>query len=217
MSNISSEIQTFIQLLITHYELEESALVDLWVSSQPKTEKVKEGEKEKEEIVIHIDEVKEVEGEEKKDGKEEVEWESKKVADLKQVCKERGLCLTGKKADLVARLRANPNGVKKETKKEKEEEKPKKGKKKGKSIPSVLLKLESERETLHIRRNTYGLYEHAETGFIFDEQTHKVVGKLKEVLNPHASNVEVEPLTEEDMERCKEMKLEYVLPDTLKE
>lgn len=134
------------------------------------------------------------------------------IAELKQLCKQKGLKVSGTKKELVQRLTecaSQPTILQVQEKKPKKRTPPKKK-------PIILYNLENNEEKIHIRRNTYGYYEHPETGFIFDEKTHKVIGKMNEVLEPEQqSSNAIEPLTAEDIEKCKELRFDYDIPDTL--
>lgn len=125
------------------------------------------------------------------------------LADLKQLCKDKGLKTSGKKAELLERL--NQPIVEKTTQK----------KPSHKKITTVLQKVIHDAHTLNIRRNVFGNYEHAETGFIFDELTHTVIGKQNETTDPMTNSPVIEPLTERDIELCKEYNFKYKIPNTI--
>lgn len=147
-----------------------------------------------------------------------------RIPELKSICKERQLKVTGKKGDLIQRLmeydEANgtscPEHVERVLKKEKDsngtESKPKKSKEKkmvkNKSIPSILKLIEEQKEHIHIRRNAFGNYEHADTGFVFDVITKKVRGKQCH------NGVEL-PLDINDIELCKTYGFDYIVPSRL--
>ncbi len=140
----------------------------------------------------------------------QVDFSSQSVASLKAMCKEKGLKVGGSKKDLIQRLTESLTQTQLPI-----PPPPKRKRTPPKKKPVILHNLENNIEKIHIRRNTFGYYEHPETGFIFDEKTHRVIGKQSEVLDPHKSNHTIEPLTEEDIEKCKELRFEYTLPDTL--
>lgn len=131
------------------------------------------------------------------------EYDKKTVAELKQLCKERGLKMTGTKANLIERL-SQPT-IETMIKK----------KPTHKKMANVLQKIIHNAHTLNIRRNVFGNYEHADTGFIFDELTHTVIGKQNESIDPMTNSPTIEPLTEKDIELCKEYNFKYKLPDTI--
>jgi uncharacterized protein YqfB (UPF0267 family) len=63
------------------------------------------------------------------------------------------------------------------------------------TLPPCLQLLESQRPVYLIKRNQFGHYEHAESGFIFDEKTHQVLGK-------HVGFGIVKPLEQIDIDAC---------------
>lgn len=144
--------------------------------------------------------------------KSSVDYSKKSLSELKALCKEKKLKVSGTKKELVERLtkfgNIPPLESVTETKTRKKRTPPMKR-------PVILQGLEEHVEKIHIRRNTYGYYEHPETGFIFDEKTHQVIGKQREVFDPSQTSDSIEPLTAEDIEKCKELRFEYVIPDTL--
>ena len=75
-------------------------------------------------------------------------------------------------------------------------------------MPAVLntALIRSRIETLKIERNSYGRLVHQDTGFIFEDG--KVTGKQLE-------DGSVEALVVDDIERCKELHVDYVLPEKL--
>lgn len=113
------------------------------------------------------------------------------------LCKNKGLKTTGTKAVLIARLsETNPEvSTKSESVKKVE------------NVP-VLKKLTSKIPTVPIRRNQFGNYEHAETSFVFNHQTQKVVGKQND-------DGSIEPLSETDIDICNKYKFLYELPENL--
>lgn len=129
------------------------------------------------------------------------------VAELKALCKTKGVKCTGKKEELISRLLGEE--VKTESKVTKET----KGKKKTESKTqasslSVIQKLTPIIPTIAIRKNQYGNLVHPETQFVFDRIHEVVIGK-------QGDNGKILDLTDEDIQTCKRMKMQYKLPSNL--
>lgn len=122
--------------------------------------------------------------------------------ELVDLCKEKGLKVTGTKSDLVDRLSASdlPSQSTATTvdppKKEKE--------------PSVLRQIASAIPTLPISKNEYGNFEHRETSLLLDEKTKKVIGKQN-------ADGTIASLTKEDIDTCNRYKFQYEIPTNLNE
>lgn len=86
-----------------------------------------------------------------------------KIVELKAMCKERKLPVSGTKAELVNRIL----GKQEEKKKVKKE----------KVYPP---KIDDKIEPILIKRNKYGNFEHLDTGFVFSSETKKIIGKQQE-------------------------------------
>ena len=72
----------------------------------------------------------------------------------------------------------------------------------------VLSRLKELKQTEHIKRNGYGMYEHAPTGLIFNKDTKVVIGR-------HDGCGNMEALEAVDVEVCLQYKFAYVLPENL--
>lgn len=151
------------------------------------------------------------------------------IAKLKDLCKERHLTISGTKATLVLRLVDNdkniagsdlPDGgsdqvvIKKARKapkskefidEEDEEDKPKKRMVKPKADKPAKPKVVEKYVPTDIvtEQDQYGNVVNVETGFVFGDDD-EVKGKVDEEGN-------VMPLTKDDIEKCKEMSLKYVV------
>jgi replication initiation and membrane attachment protein DnaB len=127
------------------------------------------------------------------------------VAELKALCKTKGVKCTGKKEELVSRLlgkEGDESEVVEKTKKQKPE------KKTASSSLSVIQKLAPTIPTIAIRKNQYGNLVHPDTQFVFDRIHEVVIGKQGE-------NGKVLDLTDEDIQTCKRLKMQYKLPGNL--
>jgi hypothetical protein len=124
---------------------------------------------------------------------------------LKEICRKKGLKLVGKKEDLMLRILG------------KEVEKPKKpviskAKKKlfeEKELDLGVIKyLTKQIKTRMIIKNARDHYEDVKTHLIFDEVSHKVIGKEND-------DGKVIQLTDEDIIVCKKNKFDYTIPENL--
>jgi hypothetical protein len=141
------------------------------------------------------------------------------VAELKAICKQRNLKVSGTKSDIISRLMGKPEAdaetnVTKETK-VKTEPKPKTVAKKAELAQAKVLEtpvvkkiLSNNIKQVLITRNKFNRYEHAETGLVFANETRTVIGK-------QLPDGTIEHLTEEDIDTCNAFKFQYELPPNL--
>jgi hypothetical protein len=118
-------------------------------------------------------------------------------------CKTKGLKTTGTKQELIERLTggnvASTVTEKKTTKSNTNqpvEEKP------------VLKNIQSTIQTVQIKKNSFGNFEHPDTGLVFDRINQKVIGKQNK-------NGNIDTLTDEDVELCNKYKFKYDIPENL--
>jgi hypothetical protein len=129
---------------------------------------------------------------------EEKKLKKLKKPELKEMCKEKGLKLTGTKSDLIGRLlNGKPQEAKKKSTKTKKKE----------TVP-VVKKLQENLSVMVIRRNAFGNLEHSESSMIFDRKTKKVIGKQNK-------NGNIDELTVADIDICNKYKFDYNLPENL--
>lgn len=107
-------------------------------------------------------------------------------------CKIRGLKTTGTKQDLLGRLTS-------ETK-----QPPKKESTSQKAVETIQKTISA----IQIKKNSFGNFEHGETGFVFDRATQKVIGKQNK--NGHIDNI-----TDSDIEICNKYKFKFEIPEDL--
>ncbi len=124
-----------------------------------------------------------------------------KKIDLQKLCKEAGYSTVGTKNVLIDRLEGR------ETKEVKGNTKKGKGKKR---TSKILQKLLTNSNIIHIQRNQFHNYEHAETGLVFDAATQKAIGR-------QAEDGSIQTLSEADIDLCREYKFEYIIPHTINE
>ena len=205
---IDASIKNYIKKVSEKYSLNEIELYELW-SENKNTSSVKSRSKSDKKELASVD---------LDDTTPERILKCTKN-ELQALCRTRGLKVTGTKEQLVERLLGKEVREEKKEKKEKktskEKETVKKSSKESKkttskqvSQTSLLKKLNSEVQTLAIRRNAFGNLEHPETHFVFDKETKKVFGKQLE-------DGKISDLTAEDIEECKKFKFNYNIPVNL--
>lgn len=120
--------------------------------------------------------------------------------ELIEICKSKGVRHTGTKADLIERLSQT----------EKTQTIVSKTVKKATVVndPPVIKNLVAKIPIVPIRRNQFGNFEHAETSFIFNNKTQKVIGKQN-------NDGTVDELTSEDINLCNKYKFSFDLPSNL--
>jgi len=127
-----------------------------------------------------------------------------KVAELKGLCKSRGLKVSGKKQDILARLLGREvasSEIKSPRKKS-----PRKKKKPVAKIPPVQATLKPGE--IKIVKNANGDFMHSETSLIFDPDTKEVIARYSE----EGGN---QGLTKDDIELCNQYRFAYAIPDNL--
>ncbi len=73
----------------------------------------------------------------------------------------------------------------------------------------VLKQIEEKRESFRVQKNKFNNFVHKETNFVFNQQTHKVIG----VQNDDGT---IAPLSTKDIELCKDNKWEFEIPDKVR-
>ena len=183
-SLVDITVRTFIDKIVSEYSIEKGELIMLW-EGMNKTEDVPKVEK--------------------KFDRESLEKMTKPL--LVEICKEKGIRHTGTKVEVVDRILANVNGEETkvvESKKKKVESKPVQKQQK----TDVKEILRSKVETISIKRNKYGNYEHISTHIVFNKINKDAIGTQNE-------NGTINSLTQKDIEECKKYKFTYQLPSNL--
>lgn len=190
MEMVDNIVEVYITNISEKYNIDKDKLEDLWKNSTINSD-IKIEKKVVDDKVY----------------KEYTENDSDKLAKLKKedlmvLCKERKLKSGGTKQDLIKRLIVKDDD-KKEVKKKVET-------KKVVEVKDNIIKKVENKQIVNIRRNTFNNFEHQETGFIFNEQTQKVIGKQN-------ANGEIDSLTEDDIDTCNKYKFNYEIPFNLDE
>ena len=118
-------------------------------------------------------------------------------------CKTKGLKTTGTKQELIDRLTGGsaPPAEKKVVEK--------KAKTKDQTTePDIIKNVQSTIQAVQIKKNSFGNYEHPETGLVFDRINQRVIGKQNK-------NGKVDSLTDEDIDTCNKYKFKYDIPENL--
>ena len=196
---IQISIKNYTKLVSEKFNLNEDELLDLWYDENKTIHSLK-----KNDIIIEEEDYSNDEIDNIQNIQEEFHKKILKAscAELKAICKQKGLKSSGKKSILIDRIL---NG-------DKEIEKSKKSKKKAKSkiVPKIIKKLSDNISTIQIRKNEFGNYVHSETQFIFSKDTQQVIGKQED-------NGEISDLTKNDIDICNKYKFAYILPENLNE
>jgi len=124
-----------------------------------------------------------------------LELMTKKVLDLKTLCKEYKLQVSGSKSDLINRLLGQQVVVQQK----------KRTTTRAKQVPNIIQKI-IYNNTVHVKRNAYDEFEDEKTGCIFNELSSCVIARR---------NPDRHELTDEDIDLCKEMRFSYRIPNTL--
>ena len=199
VTNVVDEvIHKFIQQLASKYDLDQSELLAEWEGNSSASETKMKSPPEKSSImdIPSVD-----------DNIDHVKLLKYKKPELQALCRQRGIKCSGTKNQLISYLLGKEQPLS-----------PKKSEptKKKASVSAtatatatpVLKKLTSQIPTVAIRRNQFGNHEHPETSFVFDKKTRKVIGKQND-------DGSIGDLSSEDIETCKKMKFQYVLPGNL--
>ena len=117
-------------------------------------------------------------------------------------CKTKGLKTTGTKQELIDRLTggATPEKEKKTVPSSKTKPPP--------VEPTVVRGIQSTIQTVQIKKNSFGNYEHPDTGLVFDRINQRVIGKQNK-------SGKIDSLTDEDIETCNKFKFKYDIPENL--
>jgi hypothetical protein len=124
------------------------------------------------------------------------------VDKLKEMCRVKGLKVSGKKDELLHRLE-NPTAAESKagtTRKKKSLFKPR-------DVSKIIEKLRGNVSSLSVRKNSQGHYVHLESGLVFDPRSQKVIGKWKDD--------QVKWLAKNDVEMCIKLGVMYELPENL--
>jgi hypothetical protein len=119
-------------------------------------------------------------------------------------CKTKGLKTTGTKQELSERLTGGAPPAPAE-----KEKKTSTSKSKAQPVePTVVRSIQSSIQTVQIKKNSFGNYEHPDTGLVFDRLNQKAIGKQNK-------SGKIDSLTDEDIETCNKYKFKYDIPENL--
>lgn len=117
--------------------------------------------------------------------------------ELIEICKTKGLTVSGTKTDLINRIMGCVSKPKAEPKKAETS-----------SQPNIIKKLSDKIPTIEIKRNFHGNFEHSDTRFVFNNLTKKAYGKQND-------DGTISELTSEDINICHKYKFAYDIPENL--
>jgi hypothetical protein len=125
-----------------------------------------------------------------------------KKPELVDICKAAGYAHVGSKPELITNILNKVEAVVKQTKlkQTKIKQEPLK--------TDILHRLKAKVPPIVIRRNVHGNYEHPDTGFIFNQKTHEVIGK-------QLDSGDISAISKTDLEECKKFNFQYVVPFNL--
>jgi hypothetical protein len=126
-------------------------------------------------------------------------------AELTAMCKAHGHKCSGTKSILMNRLLGKNENDSPKTEKKSITKKTKSSQQEAVKATPVVKKLTANIPNILIRRNQYNNYEHPETGLIFNNDTKIVIGKQND-------DGSVDPLTEEDIDKCNAFKFKFKIP-----
>lgn len=188
---MASSIPEFITVISSKYNLDEADLKAIWDGIS--TLKITNSSENPKPAMKQSDELSKL-------GKSE----------LVEHCKKRGLKISGTKAELIERLTGSSPAEKKtkpaDVKAKPAEPKPVNNEPKT-GITKQLKEL-IKPSNVRIVRNNFGNYWHAETGFVFDRDIKKFVGKQND-------DGGVDKLSMDDIESLQRLNFQYVLPEVL--
>lgn len=186
---IDEVIQTFITKVSDKYNLDNTELVCIW-KGKSNTKEFKTVKSE------HIEE---------KGNSNEISQDvllNCNKTELIALCKSHGHKCSGSKSILINRLLGKDDSGA-----------PVKSKKTVSKVPEIkstpaVKKLTANIPNILIRRNQYNNYEHPETGLVFNNETKVVIGKQNE-------DGSIDPLTDEDIDKCNAFKFKFNIPTNL--
>jgi hypothetical protein len=203
---LNSEIENFIVTIAEKFKLDQKEITDIW--NKKNFLNVKPGVATKSNVTTSTKTVSLV------SSPTPIKTDSTLMklskSELVELCKSKGLKVSGSKQELVDRiLTADEN--KKNDKSEKITSHLTKStptKKVSTNSPPVIKKLVEKIPSISIKRNKHDNYEHEETGFVFNNKTQKVYGR-------QLHDGSVAELTPEDIDICNKYKFSYYIPDNL--
>jgi hypothetical protein len=199
VSITEDQISQFICSISNKYEIGEDDLIKQW-ETQFKINKKSPVKKPSVEKLEYIDHTKPV--------PEEI-LNSSTLVELKEFCRNRGVKVSGTKANLIARLKGEEE-TKTVVKKSVKITNDKKAKKIEESSV-VLEQLKSRAPSFELRRNNYGNIVHPDFNLVFN----KINGE-NTVIGTENESGKVEQLTKEDIQLCKKYKFQFIgIPEIL--
>lgn len=126
-------------------------------------------------------------------------------SELTEMCKSKGLKVSGSKNDLVSRIIDAENNKKNSSFSLTTSTQAAKSKD---SNTPVLKKLVEKIPVIEIKKNKFGNFEHSDTSLLYDNKSDKIYGKQN-------SDGTIAKLTKDDIDLCNKYKFSYVIPENL--
>ena len=193
---IEDNINIFAQNIAKKFDLNVDEVLELWYDDSDKKTSTKDKAKSKDRKCNRLIDDKSPENNSISDS----DLAKSTNAELKALCKAKGLKTTGKKSDLLDRILGKDVSTK--------DKSSKKSSKKSEKTPTVQKTIQSSLTTIQLRRNKFGNYEHPDTKLIFSKVDRTVIGKQN-------SDGKILDLASEDIETCNKYKFKYHLPENL--
>ena len=190
MSLNTQEVLTFVKNFALKFQMNEADIINMWNSSTSL------------QLPVEIESTSS-----NPDSQTFKELDKLSKLQLTELCRLRGLKVSGNKPDLISRLGGGVAPVKPPKPKTQPKVQTKIQFQKPASLP-VLQVIQTQVPNVVIRKNVYGNYEHPDTNLVFDCVTKNVIGLQLE-------GGEVRSLFDEDIELCNKYKFTYVLPMNL--
>ena len=193
---VENNINIFAQNIAKNFDLNVDEVLELWYDDSDKKTSTKDKTKSKDrKCYLNLEEKVANTG----DSISDSDLAKSTNAELKAICKSKGLKTTGKKSDLLDRILGKDVSTK--------DKSIKKSSKKIEKTPLVQKKIQSNLTTIQLRRNKFGNYEHPDTKLVFS--------KDRIVIGKQDSSGVVMDLVSNDIDICNQYKFKYHLPENL--
>ena len=184
--NIETNIKLYISQISSKYKLDENDLYKMW-NNNSEYDKPISAKIQSKPIIKDEDSL-------------DPELMKLNKKELAEICKSKNLTVSGTKAEIVKRIMNGQSSGKtssltKNTPSKNEQ-------------PSIIKKLAEKIQPIQIKRNSFGNFEHSDSGLVINNVTKKAYGTQN-------SDGTVSELTLEDIDLCHKYKFVYDLPENL--
>ena len=203
---VDDVVQKFLSQVASQYDIEKQDLQSLWSGQKQQSTSQKRSRVVAKPETTAVEDVSEDQDSDSVKSLDMDSLQKSTVQELKALCKQRGLKVSGKKSDLLDRLITGKNSDS-ATATSTKSAKPKNVKKKVDTKDVIKQLKANSSSSLQVRRNAFGNYQHPHSALLFNCD-----GKVYGVQNDDGS---VEPLTQESIDICNKYKLQFVIPENL--